>query len=76
MREILRSNDPVLLNFAEALLRDAGLRPVVMDVNMSVLEGSIGVFPRRLIVPSSLWEDAARLLRDAGLDQWIIESPG
>jgi hypothetical protein len=71
MREILRTNDPVVLNFAEALLRDAGLGPAVADGNMSVLEGSIGVFPRRLLVPAKAWEEAFNVLSEAGLGAWI-----
>lgn len=71
MREILRTNDAVVLNFAEALLRDAGLAPVVADANMSVLEGSIGVFPRRLLVPSGAWEEARSVLTEADLGSWI-----
>jgi hypothetical protein len=73
MREILRSNDPVLLNFAETLLRDAGLEPAVLDSNISVIEGSIGAFPRRLLVPPSAWEDAVQVLTDAGLGQSILQ---
>lgn len=51
MRELRRTNDVVFLSFAEAVLRDAGLHPVVLDTGMSVLDGSIGALPRRLMVP-------------------------
>lgn len=50
MEELLRSNDPVLLSFATALLTGEDIEVVVLDVHMSVLEGSIGVLPRRLMV--------------------------
>jgi len=50
MIEVLRTNDPVLLSFAEALLRDAGIGAVVLDAHMSVVEGSLGILPRRLMV--------------------------
>jgi hypothetical protein len=76
MREIMRTNDVVVLSFAEALLNDAGLAPLIADVNMSVLEGSIGVFPRRVLVPDAGWEEARRLLVDAGLQSWIISDDG
>ena len=71
MREIIRTNDVVVLSFAEVLLKDAGLMPLIADVNISVIEGSIGVFPRRLLVPNERYEEAHGLLVDAGLQSWI-----
>jgi hypothetical protein len=71
MREIIRSNDPVLLSFAQALLRDAGLHVVVADQNMSVMEGSIGILPSRLLVTNDEWLAAARILADADLGTWV-----
>jgi hypothetical protein len=71
MREILRTNNPVLLSFVEALLRDAGLEPVVADLNMSVLEGSIGILPRRILVGTEDWTRARRVLNEAGLGAWV-----
>jgi hypothetical protein len=71
MREIIRSNDAVLLSFAQVLLRDAGVETVVADQNMSILEGSIGIFPRRLLVASDDWLRAERLLAEADLGDWI-----
>ncbi len=67
MRALLRTTDPVLIDFATTLLRDAGLRPFVLDQNISVLEGSIGAFPRRLVVSDDEWDRARRVLTDAGL---------
>jgi hypothetical protein len=67
MIELLRSNDAVLISFAEALLRDAGIEHAVVDRNMSIAEGSIGILPRRVLVPRSRSEEARRLLIDAGL---------
>lgn len=59
MIEVLRTNDPVLLSFAEALLRDARIEAVVLDTHMSVVEGSLGILPRRIVVRR---DDAARAL--------------
>ncbi|TVR09612.1 MAG: DUF2007 domain-containing protein [Salinarimonadaceae bacterium] len=67
MQEIIRANDAVLLNYAESLLRGAGFAPFLADGHMSVLEGSIGAIPRRLLVPDDEADGARRLLRDAGL---------
>jgi hypothetical protein len=51
MDEVLRTNDPVLLSFAQAVLDEAGHQPLVMDGFMSAMDGSIGAIPRRLVVP-------------------------
>jgi len=50
MKEILRTTDPTIIAFATALLRGEDIEAFVLDVNMSVLEGGIGLFPRRLMV--------------------------
>jgi len=71
MREVLRSNNPVLLSFVEVLLRDAGLDPLVADRNMSVLEGSIGALPSRVLVRAEEFSRACRVLREAGLGHWV-----
>ncbi|RIX98816.1 DUF2007 domain-containing protein [Aureimonas flava] len=67
MIELLRTNDPVLLSFAQALLRDADVIHLLADSHMSVLDGSIGILPRRLLVDGDDVERARRLLTDAGL---------
>lgn len=73
MRDLLRTNDPVLVSFVEALLRDAGVECHIADANMSILEGSIGVFPRRVLVPGRALEDARQLLTDAGLEAHLYD---
>jgi hypothetical protein len=67
MREIIRSNDAVLLSAVGALLDAAGIPHLVLDGNMSVLEGSLGILARRLLVPAGRAAQARRLLEDAGL---------
>ena len=67
MRELVRTNDIVLVSAVQALLDGAGIRHVVLDGNMSVLEGSIGILPRRILVEDRSVEDARSLLREAGL---------
>jgi hypothetical protein len=65
MREILKTNNPVELNYAEVVLRDAGIASVVFDENMSVLDGSMVILPRRLMVADSDAKRAELILRDA-----------
>ena len=67
MRELVRTNDIVLVSAVQALLDGAGIRHLVLDGNMSVLEGSIGILPRRILVEERSVEDARTLLREAGL---------
>jgi len=68
MIELLRTNDAVLISFAEALLRDAGIGFFVADNNMSVIEGSIGILPRRVMVAEADADEARRLFADAGIE--------
>lgn len=67
MREILRTNDLVLLSYACHLLEEAGINPHVFDVHMSAVEGSIGVLPRRLMVENEDFVAAKRLLSNASI---------
>lgn len=67
MKEIVRTNDAVLVSAVESLLRAAAIECWVLDQNMSVLEGSLGVLPRRVLVPDEEVEAARALLREAGL---------
>jgi len=67
VRELVRTNNPVLISAIGALLDGAGIPYFVLDQNMSVLEGSIGILPRRLMVADSHAESARALLASAGL---------
>ncbi|WP_368416001.1 DUF2007 domain-containing protein [Falsiroseomonas sp.] len=66
MRVLLVTTDPVRLSFLLALLRDAGLGPVVLDAAISAMEGGIGIFPRRLAVAEAEADQALRVVREAG----------
>jgi hypothetical protein len=66
VRELVRTNDPVLISALEALLNGARIKHMVVDQNMSVLEGSIGIFPRRILVGEDQIDGARRLLEEAG----------
>ncbi len=67
MRELVRTNDAVLVSAIGALLDGAKIRHMVLDQNMSVLEGSLGILPRRVLVAEEDIPAARRLLTDAGL---------
>ena len=67
MLEVLRSNDPTIIAFASALLSGEDIEVFEMDVHMSVLEGSIGILPRRLMVRDEDLTAAERVIRDNGI---------
>lgn len=67
MKELLRSTDPTVMAFASALLEGEGIDCFQMDVNMSVLEGGIGIFPRRMMVREEDYEEAVQAMRDNGI---------
>lgn len=66
MVELLRSNDPVRLSWVTALLADAQIETVVFDTHTSILEGSIGALPRRLMVLDDDLSRARHVLKTAG----------
>jgi len=67
LRELVRTNDAVLVSAIGALLDGAGIPHVVLDQNMSVLEGSLGILPQRVLVSEEDLRQARGLLKDAGL---------
>jgi hypothetical protein len=73
MRELIRTNDTVLIGYVEVLLKDAGISAAVVDANMSAVEGSIGILPRRVLVMDDDWPQAKRVLDDADLGRWVAE---
>lgn len=68
MKELIRTNDAVVLSFAESLMKDAGIGCFIADQGMSILEGSLGLLPRRFLVSEEDEEEARQLLIDAGLE--------
>jgi hypothetical protein len=65
MKELLRTNDVVRLSWAQALLHDAGIDSVVLDQHTSLVEGSIGAIPRRLMVAEQDHQRAQALVKTA-----------
>jgi hypothetical protein len=67
LRELVRTNDIVLVSAVGALLDGAKIHHLVLDQNMSIIEGSLGVLPRRILVHEDDNREARQILRDAGL---------
>ncbi|WP_128253242.1 DUF2007 domain-containing protein [Falsirhodobacter deserti] len=67
MKELLRTTDPTVIAFAQALLQGEGITAFVMDVHMSILDGGIGALPRRMMVHEKDHFMASSILTDNGL---------
>ncbi|MFT4150985.1 MAG: DUF2007 domain-containing protein [Paracoccaceae bacterium] len=68
MQELLRTTDPTVIAFATALLDGEGIAAFAVDVNMSVLDGSLGILPQRLLVrDADLWR-ARIVMADNGIE--------
>ena len=65
----MQTQDPVLLSFAQAVLKDVGIPSHVLDANISIAEGSVGILPRRLCVAADDKDAARRALLEAGLEK-------
>ena len=66
MRELLRTNDTVRLSWLQAMLAPAGIEAVILDTHTSIIEGSIGAIPRRLMVHENDETRARAVLKDIG----------
>lgn len=64
MKELLRTTDPTTIAYAQALLQGEGIDSFEMDVHMSVLDGSLGILPRRLMVRDADHFIATAVLKD------------
>ena len=73
MEELLRTTDPTLIPFAQALLAGEEIDCFLLDANMSVLEGSLGILPRRLMVRREDLFRARAVLRDNGVEPFAGE---
>ena len=66
MKELLRTNDVVKLSWLRALLADSGIEMLVLDTHTSIVEGSLGILPRRVMVADEDHARACRVLKEAG----------
>ena len=73
MEELLRTNNPVTLSFIQSFLNDAGIENFVMDQHMSILDGSLGILPRRIMVERDELMKARRLVKENGLEAELPE---
>jgi hypothetical protein len=74
MKLLLRTNDIVLLSFAQSLLKDGRIESILLDENASIMDGSTGMLPRRLMVVDEDYRQAKRILSDGGLSSEISKT--
>jgi Putative prokaryotic signal transducing protein len=67
MKELLRTTDPTVIAFATALLEGEGIAVFPLDVHMSILDGSMGILPQRLMVADRDHFLARSVLVDNGI---------
>lgn len=71
MQELMATNNIVTISFVESLLSEANIDFLILDQNMSILEGSLGIIPKRIMVTDVSLLAAKQLLQDAGLEKEI-----
>lgn len=67
MKDLIRTNNPALISYVEALLKQMDIRYFIADQAVSAAEGSIGMFPKRILVDPEHAAKARQLMIDAGL---------
>jgi hypothetical protein len=71
MKAVIKTNDPVLISFAANVLEQEGIGHAIFDENASIMDGSAGFLPRRLMVLDEDFEKAERLLRAAAPEAFL-----
>ncbi len=65
MKELVKTNDIVIISLIEVLLREQSINYIILDQNMSILEGSLGVIPQRIMTINEDHLRARQILIDA-----------
>jgi len=76
MRDIVMTDDAVLISFVMSLLNDAGIEAVILDQHLSALKGAFGLQPQRVAVAADRWAQARRILIEADLGKWVVDDDG
>lgn len=76
LKTLVKSNDPVLVGYVTSLLDGEEIVHFVLDSNMSIMEGSVGILPRRVMVADDEIGHARTILHDAGLGHECADRDG
>ena len=74
MQNIIKTNDVILISFVQSLLNNRGIACLIFDENISITEGSIGLFPRRIMVSDDDFSVAEKTLCNAGLKDELLSA--
>ena len=74
MEELYTSTDPVEISYLKLRLEQAGLKIFCLDNHTSLMEGSLGILPTRIMVAQEYYHDAKQLL--AALLAEADQAPG
>ncbi|MCF8470855.1 MAG: DUF2007 domain-containing protein [Parvibaculum sp.] len=66
MKELIRTNDSVLISFLMHRLSEEGIEPFQMDMHTSLMEGSLGILPKRIMVVDGDYDAAVKILGEVG----------
>ena len=73
MIAVIKTNNPVTISYARSVLNDEGIDCYVADTHASIIEGSIGAIPQRVMVLEDDAEDARQALSKAGLEEELCQ---
>ncbi len=68
----MRTTNPIDINYIEMLLNEAGIFVAVFDTNMSIVEGSIGLLPKRVMISDEDRDEVRRLLKGSELERSLL----
>ena len=74
MIAVIKTNNPVTISYARSILNDEGIDCYVADTHASIIEGSIGAIPQRVMVLKEDEDDARRVLSEAGLEAELCQA--
>jgi hypothetical protein len=74
MIAVIKTNNPVTISYARSVLNDSGIDSYVADTHASIIEGSIGAIPQRVMVLEDDEDAARRALKLAGLEDELCQA--
>ena len=64
MKEVLRTNNLILISRVQTILDDAGIQNKLLDTHASNIEGNISAIQRRLVVSNDDFHQSQKLIND------------
>ena len=64
MKEVIRTNNLILISRVQTILDDAGIQNKLLDTHASNIEGNISAIQRRLVVSNDDFQQSQKLIND------------